>query len=70
MKKVIIIGAGGSLAKYVIEELQKRNDIQLTLFLRDKKRLPKKENENCTIVEGDVMNYTVLKNAINNQNIV
>jgi hypothetical protein len=29
MIHVIIIGAGGSLASYVIEQLQQRNDIHL-----------------------------------------
>lgn len=47
MKKVIVLGAGGSLAKKVIEKLEPKahqpiaeksdNDINLTLFLRDRK---------------------------------
>jgi hypothetical protein len=32
MKKVIIIGASGSLAQYVIETLQKSDNVKLTLF--------------------------------------
>jgi uncharacterized protein YbjT (DUF2867 family) len=69
MKKVIILGASGSLAKYVIVELQKRSNISLTLFLRNKKRLGNNIT-NCTIVEGDVTDYNVLKNAIAGQDIV
>ncbi|MBK7742054.1 MAG: hypothetical protein IPI42_16370 [Saprospiraceae bacterium] len=32
MKKVLIIGASGSLATVVIEELKKQNDVELTLL--------------------------------------
>ncbi len=70
MKKVIIIGASGSLAGYVMEELQKQKDVQLTLFLRNKNRLNKSNLTNAAIVEGDVMDYPKLKDAIEGQEIV
>jgi len=70
MKKVVIIGASGSLAAHVINELQKNSDIHLTLFLRNKKRLQKPADENCTVIEGDVMDYSILKNAIAGKDIV
>lgn len=70
MKKVIIIGASGSLAGPVIEELQKQDDITLTLFLRNKQRLQSKYTLNATVIEGDVMNFPVLKNAVEGQDIV
>ncbi|MDE3143418.1 MAG: NAD(P)H-binding protein, partial [Bacteroidota bacterium] len=70
MMKVIIIGASGSLAPYVIEALQTKNNVKLTLFLRNKARLKQSTIQNNNIVEGDVMDYDVLKNAINGQDIV
>lgn len=70
MKKVIIIGASGSLAGYIIEELQKQKDVHLTLFLRNKNRLNKSSLLNATIVEGDVMDYPKLKDALEGQEIV
>jgi uncharacterized protein YbjT (DUF2867 family) len=70
MKKVVVIGASGSLAGYVIEELQKRKDVHQTLFVRRKSRLGKSNFSNATIVEGDVMNYSKLKDAIARQDIV
>jgi len=70
MKKVIIIGAGGSLAGPVIEALLKLNDVALTLFLRNKRRLQPKYAQNATVIEGDVMDYPVLKNAIEGHDIV
>ena len=70
MKNVIIIGASGSLAGYVIEELQKQNDVHLKLFLRNKNRLEKHSLSNAIIIEGDVMNFDKLKDAIKGQDIV
>ena len=70
MKKVIIIGASGSLAKYVIEALKQLDNIALTLFLRNKNRLSKSLAEGCTIMEGDAMKYNDVKNSILGQDIV
>src|SRR4051812_2749597 len=70
MKNVIIIGASGTLAAYVIEELQKHSDLHLTLFLRKKNRLGNRQLSNATIIEGDVMEYASLKQAINGQDMV
>ena len=36
MKKIVIIGAGGSLAQYVIEALKQPEHTTLTLFARIK----------------------------------
>jgi len=70
MKKVIIIGAGGTLAGPVIEALQKLNDVALTLFLLNKRRLQPKYAQNVAIIEGDVMDYAVLKSAIEGHDLV
>ena len=80
MKNVIILGASGSLAKFVIEKLKPadlqplaenaQQDINLTLFLRDKKKLHNVYVSGCTIIEGDVMNYNSLKDAIKGHDIV
>jgi uncharacterized protein YbjT (DUF2867 family) len=70
MKKVIIIGATGSLAQYVIESLKQLGNAALTLFARSKNRLSKNIAENCTIFEGDAMNYNDVKNAVAGQDIV
>ena len=70
MKKVIIIGAGGTLAGPVIEAIQKLNDVALTLFLRNKRRLQPKYAQNATVIEGDVLDYAVLKSAIEGHDLV
>lgn len=70
MKKVLIIGASGSLAHYVIEALKPMPAVALTLFLRNKNRLSKSEAEKCTVIEGDAMNFESVKNAVSGQDIV
>jgi uncharacterized protein YbjT (DUF2867 family) len=68
MKNVIILGASGSLAEYVIQELEKVKDVNLTLFVRNTNRLRK--NTAAVVVNGDVMDYGKLKDAINGKDIV
>lgn len=68
MKKVIIIGASGSLATVVIEELKKQNDVALTLFARNKNRISNPGN--AKTIEGEANNYNDVKNAIAGQDIV
>ena len=70
MKNVIILGASGSLTKEVIEKLKIEKDINLTLFLRNKNRLRNRDLSGSTIIEGDVLNYQSLKDAIQGQDIV
>jgi uncharacterized protein YbjT (DUF2867 family) len=70
MKKVIIIGATGSLAQYVIETIKDLKDIQLTLFVRNKSRLSKGISEGSIVIEGDAMNYADVQKAITRQDIV
>jgi len=70
MKNVLIIGASGSLASFVIQALKAQPDVQLTLFVRNRKRLSKEDFETCSVIEGDVLNYEVLKDTISSQDIV
>lgn len=67
MKKVIIIGASGSLTSYVIEAIKAA---ELTLFVRNKSRLSSKFAKDHNVVEGDAMKYDNVKNAINGNDIV
>lgn len=70
MKNVIILGASGNIAKHVIEFLVEKNDIKLTLFLRNKNRLRTQDVSKCQIIEGDVLNISQLKDAIRGQDMV
>lgn len=68
MKKVIIIGATGSLAQYVTEAVQALPDVSLTLFARNRNKLHNTGSN--TVIEGDATNYDDVKNAIAGQDIV
>lgn len=70
MKKVIVIGAGGSLAKYVIDALRDLEHVSLTLFVRNRNRISESSSKGTTIVEGDAMNYNDVKKATAGQDIV
>lgn len=71
MKNVLILGASGTIARHVIDLLIDKKDINLTLFLRVPRRLRKSNIiPNSRIIEGDVLNYHQLKEALNDQDIV
>ena len=70
VKKVIILGASGNIAKHVIDILLNGDHIHLTLFLRSAKRLKNKDVSRARIIEGNVLNYNQLKEAIRGQDIV
>jgi uncharacterized protein YbjT (DUF2867 family) len=70
MKNVLILGASGNIAKHVIDILVKKDDINLTLFLRNKSRLRNNDISKVHIVQGNVLNYDQLKEAMTGQYIV
>ena len=70
MNNVLLLGASGNIAKHVIDILCKKDDINLTLFLRNARRLRNNDVSKCRIVEGDVLNYVQLKDAVEGQDIV
>lgn len=70
MKNVIILGASGNIASKVTDILVKQEDINLTLFLRNTRRLITDDVFQCRIMEGDVLNYNYLKEAITGKDIV
>jgi len=70
MKNVIILGAGGNIARRVIDILVKKDNIKMTLFLRNANRLRNKNVSKCRLVEGDVMDFNLLKESLTGQDIV
>jgi len=72
MKKVLILGANGQVARIVENRiLQEQSDVELTLFLRNSKRLDSlKNNANVTIIDGDIANYDDVNNAMKGQDLV
>ncbi|KRN28849.1 hypothetical protein IV38_GL001056 [Lactobacillus selangorensis] len=70
MKKVIILGANGQIARLVRQDLLKKTDDHLTLYLRRAERLGKIDPAREEVVEGDVNDLDLLTEAIRGQEIV
>lgn len=70
MKNVIIFGASGTLASFVIDAIEELNDVELTLFVRDKNRLQQGAKNKHKLIEGDATNFKSVKDAIAGQHIV
>ena len=70
MKNVIVLGASGNIAKHVVDILVKKDDINLTLFLRNKSRLRNYDISKCRVVEGNVLDLKPLKDAVAGQDII
>jgi len=69
-KNILILGAGGKIARQAIDLLLKKKDYHLTLYLRRAKRLSKIHGSNVRVIEGDVLNFKKLKEAMVGQNVV
>jgi len=70
MKKVIVLGATGHTAREIITRLLEQDDVELTLFARNAKRLSGFQGERVHVVEGDARNLDDLKAAIRGQDVV
>jgi uncharacterized protein YbjT (DUF2867 family) len=70
MNKVLILGAGGQIARWVIRMLADAKDFELTLFLRHAARLRGAVPGNARVIEGDVLDTKKVTAAVAGQDIV
>lgn len=71
MKKVLIIGANGQIARIVTNRLLKEQpDTELTLYLRNSDRLSHLAGYRVNIVEGDINDLDTLNKSMKGQDIV
>jgi uncharacterized protein YbjT (DUF2867 family) len=70
MKNVLILGASGNIASKVIDLLSRKDNIHLTLFLRNAGRLRNHPDSNSRIIEGDVLNQDDVRKAMTGIDIV
>lgn len=71
MPRILILGANGQIARAATDLFLKRNDVELTLYLRDAKRLKHLvDAKRVHIVEGDVLDMLALEAAIEGQEVV
>jgi len=70
MTSVLILGAGGQIARHVIEALDGDSDIRLTLFARNAAKLAASAPARAEIVQGDVLDAAKLEAAVAGKDIV
>jgi uncharacterized protein YbjT (DUF2867 family) len=70
MTNVLILGANGSLARVAIDMFLKETDAQLTLYMRNSRRLSNIDSNRVRVIEGDVMELEKLKEAMTGQDVV
>jgi uncharacterized protein YbjT (DUF2867 family) len=70
MKKVLVLGAGGQIARWVIDMLANNGKVEMNLFLRHPSKIKRNAPKNAHVVQGDVLNMEQLKHAIDGQDIV
>lgn len=70
MNNVLILGASGQIAQWVVKALAGDQNVRQTLLLRDPKKLTGNEPANAKIVIGNVLDKKLLKDALAGQDIV
>jgi uncharacterized protein YbjT (DUF2867 family) len=68
--KVLILGASGQIARWVVEMLGERSDVTQSLLVRNPKRLAGNEPKNATVVIGDVLDKKLLPRIVEGQDVV
>ena len=72
MKNVLVLGATGNVAQYFIDSFANvaPDDMQLTLWARNSRRLPRSQHEAYQFYEGDMYDATTLVPAIADADII
>ena len=70
MRNMLILGASGQIAQWVVKGLAGQGDIRQTLLLRDPKKLSGREPANARVVIGSVLDKPLLKEAMAGQDTV
>jgi uncharacterized protein YbjT (DUF2867 family) len=70
MTRVLILGANGQLARNTVPVFLRGTHVQLTLYLRRAARLKNPDPARVGIIEGDVLDATKLKEAMEDHDVV
>lgn len=71
MSKILILGANGQIARVATDLFLKTTDAELTLYLRNAKRLPVPiDRRHVRVVEADVLDQKALEAAMQGQDAV
>jgi uncharacterized protein YbjT (DUF2867 family) len=70
VKNVLILGASGQIARWVVQALAGDRSVQQTLLLRDPKKLTGQEPANARVIIGSVLDKKLLRQAMAGQDVV
>ncbi|HBP6305382.1 TPA: SDR family oxidoreductase [Pseudomonas aeruginosa] len=70
MSKILILGANGQIAQWVVKALADEPDVHQTLLLRDPRKLTGNEPANAKVIIGNVLDKKLLRQAMVGQEIV
>lgn len=70
MKNILILGASGQIAQWVVKALAEVRTVSQTLLLRDPKKLSGQDPANAKIVIGNVLDKKLLKGVMTGQDLV
>lgn len=70
MKNVLILGASGQIAQWVVRSLAGDKAVHQTLLMRNPKKLSGKEPANAKVVIGSVLDKKLLRQAVAGQDVV
>lgn len=70
MRRVLILGANGAVAKAAINSFLENTNYTLRLFLRDANRLPDYASDRIRVREGDATNYEDVESAMDDVDFV
>lgn len=70
MTHILILGANGQLARHTLNFFLAQQDVYLTLYLRRASRLSNPAPHRVQILEGDVLDQTRLRQAMQGQDVV
>ena len=70
MTKVVILGAGGQIARHTIQQFLELGDVELTLFLRKPGEVRGFAGDSVRIVKGDVTDTRLLEETVRGQDVV
>ncbi|VWC80247.1 NAD-dependent dehydratase [Burkholderia lata] len=70
MTNVLILGASGQIARWVVQMLGEHQDVRQTLLVRNPAKLAGNEPANASVVIGDVLDKRLLPRIMDGQDIV
>ena len=70
MKKVVIFGAAGHTGKYLTRKMQKAEDVELSVFVRNPAKFGDMDMTGVNVIQGDALNIKDVRRAMEGQDVL